>query len=936
GEVFRTDGPSTYLNTWRLRTGGQTGGPAATEKGMIFNYGNNPVVPDQANFSVQATEKDLTFHTGASDASGVAQERMRIMANGHVGIGTDNPISMLHIKSNYGNCNIVLESLSGFQWDMSAVNTGPLTIYNVASATNAMTILNTNNFVGINNNTPQNRLHINENDNTFLYAQWTNVNTGTIATDGFLVGIDEVGTAIFDQQEDLPMLFQTYSPPAGNSVERIRVTTGINSINNNEQTRVALSLTGNPITNPVALLHLGENLPGGSGAGSRSWMNNGMFIYEDTDNMYVGLISTTQQDRKDAIINWGDNWFPGSGIGAGPEALRFIFTSPGSGNLQSSDQYGDEIARMTYRNGVPRMGICEPVPLARLHVTSHHNTIPIGTPGEDNYLQLRISYGAGRHSDFRTTDEGNLQINPHKDQFVQPNPNPVIIPKNVGINLRPWLDEPLAKLEVLDDTWQSQLRLTWDYSVIYADFTTSDIGNLYINPVNGNVSKNAAINLNPQTQPPLGKLEIMEDNWTPQLRLTWSYNDDIHTDFTATDAGDMLINPINDGNTRMVGVNNTQTDLPLRADIDVNGMACVRELPLPANEDIVAFGTNLDKIVAVNDDGVLYWRDISSGSGDLDWEHLPPTGVFSGHTNSGGYNEGGVYVGIDQATVLTLPIQTKFAVDYSGNPAFTNGAITGLFHNTFPHTVLSPNSIAYGVYSSATGTAPPESGINIGGFFSARNAGYNYGVYGKAPISNDNYAGLFQGNVRINGLAFCTYSMWSSDSTIKKDVSEISNALEIISFLKPSTYTYKYDEYPFLNLPEGVQYGLISQDIEPIIPELVHEYNVPPEIDTSGNAIEHNMTIKALNYIGLIPILTQGIIELSDITDSLGNEINKPDSDWEKTNNGIVSGHDNNHGYNSRHVMVGTDINDLPFYPVYSKFTAYEYLGEDKASATGF
>ena len=36
GQVFRTDGPSNFANTWQMFTGGQTGGPAASEKFRLF------------------------------------------------------------------------------------------------------------------------------------------------------------------------------------------------------------------------------------------------------------------------------------------------------------------------------------------------------------------------------------------------------------------------------------------------------------------------------------------------------------------------------------------------------------------------------------------------------------------------------------------------------------------------------------------------------------------------------------------------------------------------------------------------------------------------------------------------------------------------------------------------------------------------------------
>ena len=96
-EVFRTYGSSTGLNAWRLLTG--TTNPF--EMGMIFNYGNNPVVADQTNYSIQASTRDMTFHTRPFNGDSVGTERVRIVGfgkyQGNVGIGTPTPKAKLEV-----------------------------------------------------------------------------------------------------------------------------------------------------------------------------------------------------------------------------------------------------------------------------------------------------------------------------------------------------------------------------------------------------------------------------------------------------------------------------------------------------------------------------------------------------------------------------------------------------------------------------------------------------------------------------------------------------------------------------------------------------------------------------------------------------------------------------------------------------------------------
>jgi hypothetical protein len=162
-------------------------------------------------------------------------------------------------------------------------------------------------------------------------------------------------------QENTPFIIQTdWNNTAGgiNNGERLRVTSVGSLLNTHgatyggivtpiNRTRIAISADGaNPVTRPLSLLHLGFNTgaiaPNGTD-GWRNWMDIGTFTSNGTDNIYVGLKSEGN-DRADAIINWGDNY---SGAGAGPDNLRFIFTSNNTGVGPAVSNNGLEGMRMT-------------------------------------------------------------------------------------------------------------------------------------------------------------------------------------------------------------------------------------------------------------------------------------------------------------------------------------------------------------------------------------------------------------------------------------------------------------------------------------------------------------------------------------------------------------------------------------------------------------
>ena len=105
---------------------------------------------------------------------------------------------------------------------------------------------------------------------------------------------------------------------------------------------------------------------------------------------------------------------------------------------------------------------------------------------------------------------------------------------------------------------------------------------------------------------------------------------------------------------------------------------------------------------------------------------------------------------------------------------------------------------------------------------------------------NPTYKLHVNGRIRTNGINE------TSDGRLKKDVKKIMNASELVKALNGVTYYWRTDEFPDMELEDKLQYGLIAQELEKVIPELV-------STDSEG--------WKSVEYTHLIPILLEALKE---------------------------------------------------------------------------
>jgi len=303
--------------------------------------------------------------------------------------------------------------------------------------------------------------------------------------------------------------------------------------------------------------------------------------------------------------------------------------------------------------------------------------------------------------------------------------------------------------------------------------------------------------------------------------------------------------------------------------------------PSSTNDSYSIYGTNTFGGLFSNNTGI-YGSAISTGTGTHE------TGVWG--VASGDRQAIGVH---GQAGVVSFP----------GGPAYGGYFEAVTAGNTFNNGVesvaanapdnLAVEGIAYGGANSNTGAHGVGYGsvTTNGGIFEAwggtvTNIGVtgrafpsiitnpstyptmvNIGVYGQGPLTPTSgtifgFAGYFDGDVWINGPATGTGFAVTSDQQFKTRVDTITDALKIIRQLKPKTFYYKTQNNFGMHFSDKRQYGVIAQDVEKVLPELVVNTHKPAMVDSSGRVVSEGVDFKAVNYDAFIGILIRSVQQL--------------------------------------------------------------------------
>ncbi|PSR51945.1 hypothetical protein AHMF7605_28975 [Adhaeribacter arboris] len=355
-------------------------------------------------------------------------------------------------------------------------------------------------------------------------------------------------------------------------------------------------------------------------------------------------------------------------------------------------------------------------------------------------------------------------------------------------------------------------------------------------------------------------------------------------------------------------VNSSGTQIPFRVQVNgvtkllahnVGGVSIGANVVPPSNGlyvfGPVGIGTNLPAAkLHVEGGGISIYGNSSTGTGvqgqgttygvSGSSENTDGAGVF-GTGKRGVYGTGTTY-GVNGYS------STSTGVYGNGNVGvYGRGTDTGIYGVGSSYGVYGFTSGGVGVYGSSNNNIAVwgSSFRNYGGNFYSSS---NHGLWAETgSTATGIYAGAFKGNVFTYGFYL------PSDKEIKKNIQDFGNALDIINKLNPKYYQYREDgKYASLQLPKGNHYGLLAQDLEQVLPNLVnempfvlnagtHNNNTPQEMRPSANEGLANpgedpqqvtrdiLNTKAINYTELIPIMIKAMQEQQQTITTLSKKI---------------------------------------------------------------
>jgi hypothetical protein len=258
-----------------------------------------------------------------------------------------------------------------------------------------------------------------------------------------------------------------------------------------------------------------------------------------------------------------------------------------------------------------------------------------------------------------------------------------------------------------------------------------------------------------------------------------------------------------------------------------------------------------------------------------------PRFALNGNTNGSwsmfDYASNAFTIGITQSsgnvgigtTTPTAQLHTTAGVRFAGLPssANTNFVVADASGNLSYRSILTLGTGNTTNNCSNVNTVLKLTGTNTIGCSLLSDNGTSVGI----NTTNYNYSGLTVvgptgapitgiAALAVNGVTMSLAYFATSDERMKKNIQDISNALDKVKAMNGKTYQWNTDKFKDRGMDNNRQYGFIAQDLMKVLPEAV---------------VKKDDGYYAVNYNEVIPVLTEAIKEQQKQIDDLKALVNK-------------------------------------------------------------
>ena len=323
-----------------------------------------------------------------------------------------------------------------------------------------------------------------------------------------------------------------------------------------------------------------------------------------------------------------------------------------------------------------------------------------------------------------------------------------------------------------------------------------------------------------------------------------------------TDAQDLVVKTNNLERIRILSTGNVgvlETN-PANASLEVGGNLIIGNTFTGGTATAQTGGVTIEGRTIIGEDNFFYNVDKFVVYGNTTWT---PGNVTTGDNGNGltfainAYTSNGIGLYAednDGGTGLQVSVDDK---------SLTIGA-TGI-------SAIENSGIGTAIMGETTGATVTATAVGVQGL----------------ETTNTGNAMIASGDMQVTG----TFTN-PSDRKLKKNIKPLKNALQTILKLQPKTYNMRWneDQYKNVGFAKTKQLGFIAQELENVLPNLVkndiihlnnHNYTKKQLLETPELSKKRSDTekIKSVNYIQLIPLLTEAIKEQQEQIEELKEQL---------------------------------------------------------------